>query len=57
MGRGARCSGRCASLPGDRGQRLVIAVDGDPLTDAKLFDDPAKVVLVIKDGQVVKDTR
>ncbi|MBA3654862.1 MAG: amidohydrolase family protein [Actinobacteria bacterium] len=35
----------------------VIAVDGNPLTDAKLFDDPSRVVLVIKDGRVVKDLR
>jgi imidazolonepropionase-like amidohydrolase len=35
----------------------LIAVDGDPLTDSKLFDDPAKVVLVIKDGRIVKDNR
>jgi len=35
----------------------LIAIDGDPLTDSKLFDDPGRVVLVIKDGQVVKDTR
>jgi imidazolonepropionase-like amidohydrolase len=35
----------------------LIAIDGNPLTDAKLFDDPARVVVVIKNGQVVKDTR
>ncbi|MFI6284653.1 amidohydrolase family protein [Streptomyces sp. NPDC051018] len=35
----------------------LIAVDGDPLTDPGLFDDPARVVLVVKDGRVVKDTR
>ena len=35
----------------------VIAIDGDPLADSKLFDDPARIVLVIKDGQVVKDAR
>jgi imidazolonepropionase-like amidohydrolase len=35
----------------------VIAVDGNPLTDAKLFDDPSRVVLVVKDGQIVKDIR
>ncbi|HZN13072.1 MAG TPA: amidohydrolase family protein [Acidimicrobiales bacterium] len=35
----------------------LIAIDGDPLNDANVFDDPARVVLVIKDGQVVKDIR
>jgi len=35
----------------------VIAVDGDPLDDPGVFDDPDRVVLVVKDGQVVKDTR
>jgi imidazolonepropionase-like amidohydrolase len=35
----------------------IIAIDGDPLTDSKLFDDPTRVILVIKDGQVVKDIR
>jgi imidazolonepropionase-like amidohydrolase len=35
----------------------IIAFDGDPLSDPKLFDDPARVVLVIKDGRVAKDTR
>lgn len=32
----------------------LIAVDGDPLSDPELFDDPARVVYVIKDGAVVK---
>ena len=41
--------------PGKRAD--VIAVDGNPLTDAKLFDDPSRVILVVKDGQVVKDIR
>jgi imidazolonepropionase-like amidohydrolase len=35
----------------------VIAVDGDPLAEPSLFDDPGRVVLVVKAGQVVKDTR
>ena len=35
----------------------LIAIDGNPLTDSELFDDPAKVVLVVKDGQIVKDAR
>src|SRR6266536_3708178 len=42
------------------GERLgadVIAVDGDPLAEPGLFDDPARVVLVVRAGEVVKDTR
>lgn len=35
----------------------LIAVDGDPLTDPGLFDDPARVVLVLKAGRVCKDTQ
>ncbi|HZC99621.1 MAG TPA: amidohydrolase family protein [Actinomycetes bacterium] len=35
----------------------VVAVDGDPLAEPSLFDDPDRVVLVVKGGQVVKDTR
>jgi imidazolonepropionase-like amidohydrolase len=35
----------------------LIAVDGDPLAEPELFDDPKRVVLVVKDGLVVKDTR
>jgi imidazolonepropionase-like amidohydrolase len=35
----------------------IIAVDGDPLTEPTLFDNPNRVVLVIKGGQVVKDIR
>jgi imidazolonepropionase-like amidohydrolase len=35
----------------------LIAVTGDPLTEPDLFDDPTRVVLVIKGGQIVKDTR
>lgn len=35
----------------------LIAVSGDPLTDPELFDDPDRIVLVIKDGQIVKDLR
>jgi imidazolonepropionase-like amidohydrolase len=33
----------------------VIAVKGDPLTEPELFDDPARVVLVIKNGQIEKN--
>lgn len=35
----------------------LIAVDGDPLAEPALFDNPDRVVLVIKDGQIVKDLR
>jgi imidazolonepropionase-like amidohydrolase len=35
----------------------LIALDGDPITDPDVFDDPARVVLVVKDGRVVKDAR
>ena len=35
----------------------VIAIDGDPLADPKVFDEPSRVKLVIKDGVVVKDIR
>ena len=35
----------------------LIAVSGDPLTEPALFDDPGRIVLVIKDGTVVKDQR
>jgi imidazolonepropionase-like amidohydrolase len=35
----------------------VIAVDFDPLTEPELWVDPDRVVLVVKDGLVVKDTR
>ncbi len=33
----------------------VIAVRGDPLTDPELFDDPDRVVLVVKGGAVQKN--
>jgi imidazolonepropionase-like amidohydrolase len=33
----------------------VIAVKGDPLSDVSVLDDPGRVVLVIKGGEVVKD--
>jgi imidazolonepropionase-like amidohydrolase len=35
----------------------LVAVDFDPLAEPELFDDPSRVVLVVKGGQVVKDTR
>lgn len=41
--------------PGKRGD--LIAIDGDPLADPELFDDPSRVVLVVKDGEIVKDLR
>jgi imidazolonepropionase-like amidohydrolase len=33
----------------------LVAVRGDPLAEPRLFDDPDRVVLVVKDGVVVKD--
>jgi len=33
----------------------VIVINGDPLSEPELFDDPARVVLVIKGGTVVKN--
>ena len=41
--------------PGKRAD--LIAVTGDPLSEPDLFDDPQRVVLVIKNGQIVKDLR
>lgn len=41
--------------PGKRAD--VVVVDGDPLADIEVLSDPANVVLVLKDGQVEKDTR
>jgi imidazolonepropionase-like amidohydrolase len=35
----------------------LIAVDFDPLAEPDLFDSPGRVVLVVKGGAVVKDTR
>ncbi len=35
----------------------VIAIDFDPLTEPDKWQDPHHVVLVVKDGAVVKDTR
>lgn len=35
----------------------IIAINGDPLAEPRLFDDPEAVKLVIKGGQVVKDIR
>lgn len=35
----------------------LIAVDFDPLAEPELFDDPSRVVLVVKGGEIVKDTR
>jgi len=32
-----------------------IAVKGDPLADPSVLDDPTRVVLVVKGGEVVKD--
>lgn len=35
----------------------LIAVDFDPLDDPAQFENPNRVVLVVKNGQIVKDTR
>lgn len=35
----------------------LVAVDFDPLTEPELFDDPERVVLVVKGGEIVKDNR
>jgi len=35
----------------------LVAVRGDPLAEPRLFDDPERVVLVVKGGVVKKDTR
>jgi imidazolonepropionase-like amidohydrolase len=35
----------------------LIAVSGNPLDEPQLFDDPARVVLVLQGGRVVKDLR
>jgi imidazolonepropionase-like amidohydrolase len=45
---GAVVPGRIADL---------IAVDGDPLDDPGLFDDPGRIVVVIAAGRIVKDLR
>lgn len=34
-----------------------IAVDGDPFADPRVLDDPDRVVVVVQQGQVVKDRR
>ncbi len=34
----------------------VIAVKGDPLEEPELFDDPSRIVLVIKGGRIEKNT-
>lgn len=55
----ARIIGRHDDLgtlePGKIGD--LIALAGDPLSDPEVFDDPSRVVLVVKDGVVVKDAR
>lgn len=66
---GAARAIQCATLGNARIMRLadrlgtvavgkladVIAVKGDPLADPTVLDDPSKVVLVVKGGEVVKD--
>ncbi|MDQ6781637.1 MAG: amidohydrolase family protein [Candidatus Eremiobacteraeota bacterium] len=49
-----RLDGRLGSIaPGKLAD--IIAINGDPLSEPELFDDPARVVLVIKDGVIVKN--
>ena len=35
----------------------LVVCDGDPLVDIALLGDPERVVMVVQDGEVVKDTR
>ena len=35
----------------------LIAIDGDPLAEPDLFDDPDRIILVIQGGEIVKDRR
>lgn len=35
----------------------LIVVNGDPLAEPELFDDADRIVLVVKNGEVVKDSR
>jgi imidazolonepropionase-like amidohydrolase len=35
----------------------LVAVNFDPLAEPDLFDDPQRVVLVVKNGEIVKDAR
>lgn len=35
----------------------LVAIEGDPLSDPELFDEPDRVKVVIKEGVVVKDVR
>jgi len=35
----------------------LIVVSGDPLAEPELFDDPERVVLIVKGGVIVKDSR
>jgi imidazolonepropionase-like amidohydrolase len=49
-------SGEIGSLePGQRAD--VVVADADPLADIAALADPGRIIMVIKDGQVVKDTR
>jgi imidazolonepropionase-like amidohydrolase len=41
--------------PGKRAD--VVIADGDPLTDITILANPDRVIMVVKDGQVCKDTR
>lgn len=35
----------------------LVVLDGDPLTEPAIFDDPDRVVMVVKGGVIVKDIR
>jgi imidazolonepropionase-like amidohydrolase len=49
-------SGEIGSLePGKRAD--VVVADADPLADIAALADPGRIIMVIKDGRVVKDTR
>lgn len=35
----------------------MILVDGDPLQDLAILQDPAKILMVMKDGEIIKNAR
>jgi imidazolonepropionase-like amidohydrolase len=35
----------------------LLLIDGDPLEDIKVFQDPAKILMIMKDGKLHKDPR
>ncbi|MBM4439989.1 MAG: amidohydrolase family protein [Candidatus Rokubacteria bacterium] len=54
-GRAAECLGAAGELGTlEKGKRAdVVAVDGDPLADIRILQDPARIRFVVKDGAVV----